>query len=142
MPDHEQPRLRPSWTGHQFQHIQVNEGARAQLGDTYHISRENPLSLLPFAENAPFNSYARQHEPTCLPNTRVDLLHEIYKWADGQDKRCIFWLNGLAGTGKSTIARTVARRYFDQKRLGASFFFSKNGGDVSHTAKFFTSLAS
>ena len=47
----------------------------------------------------------------------------------------------MAGTGKSTIARTVARKYFDQKRLGASFFFSRGGGDVGHASKFFTSLA-
>jgi len=68
----------------------------------------------------------------------------IYDWADGkdgQDERCIFWLNGLAGTGKSTISYTVAHRYNKQKRLGASFFFSKGGGDVSHAGKFFTSLA-
>jgi hypothetical protein len=77
---------------------------------------------------------------TCLPNTRVDLLHEIYDWAEGQDERCIFWLNGLAGTGKSTIARTVARRYCEEERLGASFFFSRGGGDVSHAGKFFTSI--
>jgi hypothetical protein len=47
----------------------------------------------------------------------------------------------LAGTGKSTIARTVARRYSDQKRLGASFFFSRGGGDVGHAGKLFTSFA-
>jgi ubiquinone biosynthesis protein UbiJ len=47
----------------------------------------------------------------------------------------------LAGTGKSTIARTVARKYFREERLRASFFFSRGGGDVSHTGKFFTSLA-
>ncbi|KAH6725060.1 beta transducin-like protein HET-D2Y [Leptodontidium sp. MPI-SDFR-AT-0119] len=99
------------------------------------------LSRLPYAVEAPFNSYTKQHSPSCLLNTRVDLLQEIYNWADGQDERCIFWLNGLAGTGKSTIARTVARRYFDQRRLGASFFFSKGGGDVSHAGKFFTSFA-
>jgi hypothetical protein len=69
------------------------------------------------------------------------VLQEIYEWADGQDERCIFWLNGLAGTGKSTIARTVARRYFEEERLGASFFFSTGGGDVSHAGKFFTSIA-
>ena len=65
------------------------------------------LNSLPTAKDAPFNAYQRQHDPTCLPDTRVDLLQEIYDWADGQDKRYIFWLNGLAGTGKSTIARTA-----------------------------------
>jgi hypothetical protein len=96
---------------------------------------------LPYATEAPFNSYQRQHEPVCLPNTRIQLLEEIYKWADGKNEQLIFWLNGLAGTGKSTIARTVARRFFDQKRLGASFFFSRGGGDVSHADKFATSIA-
>jgi hypothetical protein len=83
----------------------------------------------------------KQHSPSCLPNTRVELLREIYGWDDGQDERCIFWLNGLAGTGKSTIARTVARGYFEQKRLGASFFFARGGGDVGHAGKFVTSIA-
>jgi hypothetical protein len=96
---------------------------------------------LPFARSASFNSFDRRHEPTCLQNTRVDLLQEIYDWADGQDKQCIFWLSGLAGTGKSTIARTIALRYSKQNRLGASFFFSTGSGDVSHAGKFFTSIA-
>jgi hypothetical protein len=99
------------------------------------------LNLLPTAKDAPFNAYQRRHDPTCLRDTRVDLLRDIYSWADGQDERCIFWLNGLAGTGKSTIARTIARRYLDQKRLGASFFFSRGGGDVGHAGKFVTSIA-
>ena len=47
----------------------------------------------------------------------------------------------MAGTGKSTIARTIARKYFERERLGASFFFSRGGGDVSHAGKFFTSIA-
>jgi hypothetical protein len=99
------------------------------------------LNSLPTAKDAPFNAYQKRHDPTCLPDTRVNLLRDIYSWADGQDERCIFWLNGLAGTGKSTIARTVARRYHDQKRLGASFFFSRGGGDVGHAGKFVTSIA-
>lgn len=99
------------------------------------------LNSLPTAADAPFNAYHRQHNLTCLPDTRVDFLQDIYSWADGQNERCILWLNGLAGTGKSTIARTVARKYFDQKRLGASFFFSRGGGDVGHAGKFVTSIA-
>ncbi|KAF1967814.1 hypothetical protein BU23DRAFT_558979 [Bimuria novae-zelandiae CBS 107.79] len=73
---------------------------------------ENSLGRLPHATDAPFNSYAAQHERVCLPDTRVDLLREIHSWAGGPDERCIFWLRGLAGTGKSTIAQTVARSYY------------------------------
>jgi hypothetical protein len=43
--------------------------------------------------------------------------------------------------GKSTIAHTIARKYSKRKRLRASFFFSRGGGDVSHAGKFFTSIA-
>ncbi|KAK7985500.1 hypothetical protein PG988_003122 [Apiospora saccharicola] len=102
------------------------------------------LESLPTAANAPFNAYQRQHDPICLPNTRTDLLRDIYNWVERQDDRCIFWLKGWAGMGKSTIARTVARKYQEQdpQRLGASFFFSRGGGDVGHAAKFVTSIAS
>jgi hypothetical protein len=76
-----------------------------------------------------------------LPDTRIDVLAKIEEWADGEDKSCIFWLSGLAGTGKSAIARTVARRYCDRGRLAASFFFSRGGGDSSHTGLFVPSIA-
>src|SRR2546423_1881685 len=75
------------------------------------------------------------------PTTRVDVLRQVRTWADEKDERFVFWLTGLAGTGKSTMARTIAREYYDKKRLRASFFFSRGGGDVSHARKFFTSIA-
>jgi hypothetical protein len=99
------------------------------------------LSLLQFATDAPFNSYHRQHEPTCLPKTRVDILKKITCWADGEGEQCIFWLNCLAGTGKSTIAHTAARDYFERRRLAASFLFSRGGGDVGNAAKFVTTIS-
>jgi hypothetical protein len=60
-------------------------------------------------------------------------------WSDNPSGPCMFWLNGRAGTGKSTIARTVARKW--GRRVGASFFFSKGGGDLAHASKFVTTLA-
>lgn len=82
-----------------------------------------------------------RHEPTCLSDTRVDVLQEIHAWANEHDKSFMFWLSGLAGTGKSTIARTVARMCSEQGSLGASFFFARGGGDVGHARFFFTSIA-
>jgi hypothetical protein len=96
---------------------------------------------LPHAAEAPVYSKAKEHEPTCLANTYVALLDEIHSWAEGEDERCIFWLRGLAGTGKSTIAQTVARSCHDKHCLAASFFFSRGGGDVGHAGKFVTSIA-
>ena len=46
----------------------------------------------------------------------------------------------MAGTGKSTIAHTVAHGCFEQGRLAASFFFSR-GGDVGNAGKFVTTIA-
>ena len=85
--------------------------------------------------DAPFDSHSRQHEPTCLPDTHVDVLQKISKWVDGKDEGGIFWVNGLAGRGKSTIAW----KYFERERLGASFFSSD--GDIGHAGKFFLNIA-
>jgi hypothetical protein len=58
----------------------------------------------------------------------------------GGDRR-IFWLDGMAGTGKSTIARTVARRCCSDGRLGATFFFSRGGGELETARTFVTTIA-
>ncbi|KAK0843720.1 hypothetical protein LTS02_015991, partial [Friedmanniomyces endolithicus] len=99
------------------------------------------LHSLPNARDTPVNAYHRQHDPPCLRNTRIDLLRDIYDWVDWEDSPSIFWLSGLAGTGKSTIARTVAANYRKKGRLAASFFFSRDGEDVNHAGKFMTSVA-
>jgi hypothetical protein len=109
--------------------------------DTNTIFPGDPLQLLPYAANASFNASGKEDDPFCLPDTRVEVLKCIRAWTDGDDKRHIFWLSGWAGAGKSTIARTVAREHYDKNRLGASFFFSRGGGDISHTAKFVDTVA-
>ena len=50
-------------------------------------------------------------------------------------------MNGLAGTGKSTIAQTVAERVFSDGRLGASFFCSRDFEDRSNIRLIFPTLA-
>ena len=50
-------------------------------------------------------------------------------------------MNGLVGTGKSTIAQTIAERTFADGRLGASFFCSRDFEDRSNLKAIFPTLA-
>ena len=102
---------------------------------------DQKLSKLPFVEGATFDSYEHEHEPLCLEDTRVQVLEQIRTWYSEGDKQPLFWLSGMAGTGKSTIARTVAHNLARQGKLGASYFFSRGGGDRSQARKLFSSLA-
>lgn len=47
----------------------------------------------------------------------------------------------MAGTGKSTIARTIAHSFATQNRMGASFFFKTGEGELGNAKRFFTTLA-
>ena len=76
-----------------------------------------------------------------MRGTRREILLQLGEWLnDGQDKR-VFWLNGLAGTGKSTIAQTFAEMSFADGKLGASFFCSRNFEDRSNLRSIFPTLA-
>ncbi|KAF7133693.1 hypothetical protein CNMCM5793_004991, partial [Aspergillus hiratsukae] len=99
------------------------------------------LKELPVADGAEFETYMDQHEEECLPGTRKELLLNIEEWAVSSEGKCIFWLNGLAGTGKSTISRTVAKSFKERGLLAASFFFKRGDGDRGKAARFFTTIA-
>ena len=66
----------------------------------------------------------------CTRGTRERLLNNIVTWAKGSSSETIFWLFGPAGTGKTTIAYTIARRFElatpeDTTVLGGNFFSSR-----------------
>ena len=77
----------------------------------------------------------------CLKGTRRTVLNAIELWARDFDKRSVYWLNGLAGTGKSTIAKTIAERLFADGQLGASFFCSRDYEDRRNLQLIFPTLA-
>jgi hypothetical protein len=77
----------------------------------------------------------------CLKGTRGDVLNRIELWARTLDSSSVYWLHGLAGTGKSTIAKTIAERLFMDGRLGASFFCSRDFEDRRDFRLIFPTLA-
>ena len=66
---------------------------------------------------------------------------EIERWVTDERGQRLFWLNGLAGTGKSTIAQTFAETSFAEGKLGASFFCSRGFADRSNLQMIFPTLA-
>jgi hypothetical protein len=84
--------------------------------------------------------------PSCLEDTRVELLAEIAQWMADPSAEPVYWLTGLAGTGKTTIAQSVAlmadpepNRKADPdakkcRRLFGSFFFSRTGAAECRSA--------
>ena len=93
---------------------------------------------MPHIDEAGYRSGNRQG---CLRGTRVDVLLQLEYWVkDKQDHR-VFWLNGLAGTGKSTIAQSFAEISFADGNLGASFFCSRDSEARSDLQSIFPTLA-
>ena len=77
----------------------------------------------------------------CLRGTRRDVLLQLEDWLEDEQGQRVFWLNGLAGTGKSTIAQTFAEITFAEGKLGASFFCSRDFEDRSNIQAIFPTLA-
>ena len=77
----------------------------------------------------------------CLQGTRNAVLDEIELWSEDSNVSPIYWLNGLAGTGKTTIAQTIAERLFADGGLGASFFCSRDFKDRRDLHSIFPTLA-
>ena len=77
---------------------------------------------------------------SCFGDTRALLLSEIQEWVNNSGGRPIYVLYGIAGIGKSTVAKTVAERA-DGETLGASFFFSRDEDNRKTLKSFFTTIA-
>ncbi len=88
------------------------------------------MNRLHTAQEARFDSLLAEqmHKEPCSVGTREGVLADIKDWVMSMDdkREQIFWLNGLAGTGKSTIATTIASWAREKKILGGSFFFARD----------------
>jgi len=85
------------------------------------------LNRLGHIVGAEFNHEGRQG---CTDGTRVLLLEELVQWAtarnssESSDSSHVFWLNGMARTGKTTVTETFCSMLNKEGVLGASFLCS------------------
>ncbi|KAL5480661.1 hypothetical protein ACEPAI_9601 [Sanghuangporus weigelae] len=76
---------------------------------------------------------------TCFENTRKVVLCKVKEWC--YQTSSLFWLYGEEGTGKTTIAHTVARVLDEEDRLAACFFWDKNDRDRRQAERLIPTLA-
>ncbi len=80
-------------------------------------------------------------EKGCLPGIRMAFLDFIVNWVDNPNSERSLVLFGQAGTGKSSIAHEVARRFDKLHRLTSSFIFLRKEQSKREAYHLFTTLA-
>ncbi|KAH7338414.1 hypothetical protein B0J17DRAFT_525657, partial [Rhizoctonia solani] len=61
----------------------------------------------------------------CASGTRVAQIDSLLQWARDPNGGRTCWMNGMAGTGKTTIAYSVCHKLSVSFELAASFFCSR-----------------
>ncbi|KAJ7738237.1 hypothetical protein DFH07DRAFT_85587 [Mycena maculata] len=117
------------------------------------------------AIDALHDSGERFPPPRCHPETRMELLDDVWNWVCGNESRRhttsawddypdnwdqtaetrpdrkILWLYGPAGAGKSAVAQTLCQRLQEGGRLGGSFFFKRGHLSRGNAKKLFPTIA-
>jgi len=77
----------------------------------------------------------------CTPGTRESVLKGVHDWAFDPEGKPLFWLNGMAGTGKTTIAESLCKSLEAFNILGGSFFCSRTAGGRQDARRIFPTVA-
>ncbi|CCO31936.1 hypothetical protein BN14_05988 [Rhizoctonia solani AG-1 IB] len=89
--------------------------------------KDSRLDRMSPVKSAMYNS-AESHDikrGSCAPQTREAQIRLLLDWACTPEAGRTCWVNGMAGTGKTTIAHTVCTKLDEACALGASFFCSR-----------------
>ncbi|KZV60305.1 hypothetical protein PENSPDRAFT_355786, partial [Peniophora sp. CONT] len=105
-------------------------------------AQERANAMLNRLERLDIADLSAQDRPGCLNETRVELLASLSAWSRDPSAHPIYWLNGMAGTGKSAIARSFGRQLDHDGILGGSFFCSREGAvDLTDAKRILPTLA-
>ncbi|KAI0854201.1 WD40 repeat-like protein [Daldinia vernicosa] len=130
---------------------QLLEAFNRAIESIKEIEQASHLGHLRVAHSAAFESSDAGRQP-CTPGTQSEILSRLQNWIENSTKP-ILWLHGMAGTGKSTIAQTVAASLSKKTSfsgdsqllgniyLGATFFFKQDDNNRNHAGVLFTTLA-
>ncbi|KAJ2928991.1 hypothetical protein H1R20_g8097, partial [Candolleomyces eurysporus] len=116
------------WLNERFSVIEEHTKTMGTIKQTVQsLKRSNTLQKLGRVEGAEYSNAKRG--PGCVPGSRVSLLSMLLVWATDPSSPHLFWLSGLAGTGKTTVSKTFCSQLNNRGLLGASFFCTLKESD-------------
>ncbi|KAG8756033.1 hypothetical protein FRC11_005571, partial [Ceratobasidium sp. 423] len=77
----------------------------------------------------------------CTKDTRTKILEDSTRWSENPDLAKIYWMNGMAGTGKTTIAYSFCERLKTGKQLAASFFCTRASPECREAKRIIPTIA-
>ncbi|KAB5587861.1 hypothetical protein CTheo_8697 [Ceratobasidium theobromae] len=110
------------------------------LDDHVTETKLNKISPVPSAwyDSAQASTVGRRE---CTPETREQVLSDLKAWRKDKSGGKIFYLNGMAGTGKTTISNTLCGSLHLEHGLGASFFCTRQLPECRNVNLIFPSIA-
>ncbi|KAF7351902.1 hypothetical protein MVEN_01151900 [Mycena venus] len=128
----------------------IGEGNRFTIHHS-NVNLTNPgATELQFIKEKFTGHVAAQHKFTdqskslCAAGTRVDIQEDILKWLSPQPstKERIFWVTGIAGSGKSTLSATLVDNLRKKGTpVAAQFFISRNIPETTSPEKIIPTIA-
>ncbi|KAG5716403.1 hypothetical protein E4T56_gene2461 [Termitomyces sp. T112] len=129
--------------------LQMNFNIDRNISSLHDLVSQLKLHNWDYSKKAPYDAIlndATLFRAPCIEGTRIRILKQLYEWAEDCSPTSpqVFWLTGPAGSGKSTIACSVAKQFDDSNKglniLQASFFCSRQFEDTRNRANIIPTL--
>ena len=77
----------------------------------------------------------------CMEGTRESLLNQIKTWATNKSGQSnTYWIYGLPGIGKTSLAHSICKRLHDRQHLAGAFFCQRDNPNTSEPGNILPTL--
>src|SRR5258706_4794844 len=79
----------------------------------------------------------------CMEGTRETLLNQIVAWAANEsDTSNLYWIHGLPGIGKTSLAHSICKKLHNKQRLAGAFFCQRDDANMGEIRNILPTLIS
>ncbi|KAG8727963.1 hypothetical protein FRC11_012081, partial [Ceratobasidium sp. 423] len=107
------------------------------------LATDNRLDRLSPAMSARYDSAQATElkRGLCTEGTRIGVFDKLNDWVKTSNPGSVYWMSGMAGTGKTTISYSLCKDLEARGRLAASFFCSRTLPECRDVSKIIPSIA-